>query len=203
MKRSHSGGWPDEERSWTWPGHEGDSIEINVYTTFPEISLAHNGEKFGHHVMLETDSIIARFKTVFSPGRLAVYGLENGIKLDSVVFETAGEPAQLKVISERQIVTSDKNDLIYFNVEVLDNSGRRIPQAEIPLHFTVEGAGNLIAVASGNPARMASFQKAQCTTFRGRCQVIVRPTGKSGDVSLQVYGEGLTPELAIVKIDGH
>jgi beta-galactosidase len=25
-------GWPDEMQSWTWPGHEGTMMQVNVYS---------------------------------------------------------------------------------------------------------------------------------------------------------------------------
>ena len=37
-------GWPDEQQSWTWPGNEGNMMEVVVYTRSPVVRLRLNGK---------------------------------------------------------------------------------------------------------------------------------------------------------------
>ena len=76
-------------------------------------------------------------------------------------------------------------------VEVVDESEQKVPYAEIPIRFLINGDGELAGVGNGNPSDMRSFQSPECTTFRGRCLVILRPKGKAGSIYLKAMAEGL------------
>jgi beta-galactosidase len=42
------------------------------------------------------------------------------------------------------------------------------------------------------------MQHPQHKTFRGKCLVIIRPDGKSGNVTLKAVGNGLTPGQVVI-----
>jgi len=65
----------------------------------------------------------------------------------------------LKISTEENNFPGIENDLVYFNIEVLDNNGLLVPDAEIPVEFEILGNCKLQAVASENPKEMQSFQQ--------------------------------------------
>lgn len=96
------------------------------------------------------------------------------------------------------VATTD--ELIYFNVEVIDADGQRVPNAEVGLFFRIDGPGVQAAVLSGHPARMESFTQPVSTTFKGRSPFIVRPTGQKGQVNVNVWADGLGETSATVQL---
>ncbi len=106
---------------------------------------------------------------------------------------------ELKLTADREKIRSDRNDLSYVTVEVVDANGRRVPNAAIPVRFSVTGAGELAAQGSGRPNNPASFRAPLCQTFEGRCLAILRPNGLPGKIVLRADAEGLqSSQTAII-----
>ena len=76
-------------------------------------------------------------------------------------------------------------------MEVTRRWGILVPNAAVPVRFTVSGAGELAAVGSGNPRLPESFRAPARTTFQGRCLAILRPKGAAGAIQLRAESEGL------------
>jgi beta-galactosidase len=191
-------GWPDEMPSWTWPGEEGKSLHVAVYTRCEGVRLELNGKPVGFRTVGPDSNLTARFEVPYSAGRLRAIGLRGGKEVASQTLRTAGPPRRLRLIPDRSAIHADRNDLCYVTVEVTDAAGNLVPNAEVPVHFAVSGAGELAAVGSGNPCRPESFRQPVRTTFRGRCLAILRPTAGPGTIRLRAEAAGLKP--AAVKI---
>lgn len=192
-------GWPDEMKSWNWPGNEGKPLQISVYTRCDRVQLELNGTIMGKKELTEKDSLIARFNIEYQPGNLVAIGYREGKEITRQSLKTAGQPAQIKLTAEMETVPAGISNLAYFNVEILDENGSLIPDAEIPIDFGVLGNGTLQAVGNGNPTDMKSFQQSHVTTFRGRCQLIVRLTENEGEVVVTAVAAGLEAGSATIQ----
>jgi beta-galactosidase len=185
-------GWPDELPYFHFPGSEGKSLRVNVYTRYPAVRLELNGKVIDQK-SVSPDNLTATFEIAYQPGTLKAIALNNnGNALDSVILETPGKPAAIRLTADRKKITAGRNDLAYVTAEVIDAQGRLVSDAIIPLNFTITGNGEIAATASANPKDMQSFQKPEHRTFRGKCLVIVRPKGKGGKIVLKVKGPGFT-----------
>ena len=100
---------------------------------------------------------------------------------------------------DRAKLRASRDDLSYVMVQVADEDGHVIPDAVVPVSFSLAGAGELAAVGNGNPKDVASFRLPHRRTYQGACVAIVRPTGGSGNVELRAESPGL--EAASVQID--
>ena len=83
-------------------------------------------------------------------------------------------------------------------VEVTDDKGQVVPDAEMPIKFSISGAGEIAGVGNGNPTDMTSFQQHGRKTWRGKCLVIVRPNGKSGNITLKATAAGLEAAQIVI-----
>ena len=191
-------GWPDELPYFNFPGSEGKQLRVNVYTRYPVVRLELNG-KIIDQKTVSPGNLTATFEITYQPGVLKAVALNNsGGGLDSVILQTAGKPAAIRLTADRSKITANRNDLSYVTAEVIDAQGRLVPDAILPLGFTISGNGEIAATASANPKDMQSFQKPEHRTFRGKCLVIVRPKGKGGKIVLKANGVGLTGAEIIV-----
>ena len=184
-------GWPDEVHSYTFPGDEGKTMQVHVYTSYPEVRLLLNGKNIGQQNVSEATKLTATFDINYEPGELKAIALKNGVAVDSVILQTAGKPTQIRLVADRSVIHANENDLSYVTAEVLDAKGNVVPDATIPLNFTIEGAGKIIATGNANPSDMESFQQPKHKTFRGKALVIVQPKGKAGSIKLKANGNGL------------
>ena len=183
-------GWPDEQPSWTWPGAEGQSLQVRVFSRSPLVKLELNGKLIGEQAMADT-TITATFAVPYQPGTLKATSFEKGRPTGSVELITAGKPHRLQLKADRSTIRSDRNDLSYVAVEVVDEKGNLVPTAAVPVTFQLAGAGELAGVGNANPTDLSSFQKPEKMTFRGRCLAILRPTTKPGKVTLKATTPGL------------
>jgi beta-galactosidase len=184
-------GWPDELPYFHFPGSEGKLVRVNVYTRYPAVRLELNGTLIDQK-NVSPNNLTATFEITYQPGTLKAIALNiNGKVLDSVVLQTPGKPAAIRLTADRQKITTSRNDLAYVTAEIVDSQGHLVPDAIIQLSFTIKGNAEIEATASANPKDMQSFQKPEHRTFRGKCLIILRPKSKGGKIVLAAKGAGL------------
>ncbi|HNQ38039.1 MAG TPA: glycoside hydrolase family 2 TIM barrel-domain containing protein [Prolixibacteraceae bacterium] len=182
-------GWPDEWKCWNWEGHEGKNFRVSVYTRCEQVRLELNGEVIGTKEVSDSTKLTAQFEVPYQSGELTAIGLTGGIEVARQVLKTTGKAFSVRVTPEKESLSLAGDDLAYFNVEILDENGDVVPDASLPVALEITG-GRLQAIGNDNPQEMHSFQQPRVNSFRGRCQVIVRPE-KAGTITVTVTAEGL------------
>ena len=191
MKEKVSGwGWPDEQHSWTWPGQDGKMMAVRVVTRSRSVWLELNG-KIMEGRKIPGDSITALFNVPYEPGILKATAVENGKEVAYAVLTTTGTPKQLQLTPDRKTIPANHNSLSYITVELTDAAKQLVTTGDAAIHFTITGPAEIIGVGNANPADMSSFQQPIKNTFKGRCIVIVRSTGKAGKIAVTANAEGL------------
>ncbi len=193
-------GWPGEEKCWNWEGHEGETLQVSVYSRCDEVRLELNGKVIGTQPVSDETKLTARFNVPYEAGELTAVGMKQGQEVIRQELKTAGAPVRLKITAEQETISATPGDLAYFNVEVVDENGQLVPDAQIPVVFSIEGMGSLQAVGNGNPTDMKSFQQPRVNTYRGRCQVIVRAGEEPGKINVTATFEGLEGGEAEVNV---
>jgi beta-galactosidase len=192
-------GWYNEFPSYTFPGDEGKTLQVHVYTRYDAVRLMLNGKIIGDQNVSPQTKLTATFTINYRPGVLKAIGLQNGKPVDSVMLQTAGKPARIRLIANRTHIHADANDLAYVTAQVIDENGRLVPNAVLPLRFSISGNGEIIATGNANPSDAESMQQPQHKTFEGKCLIIIHPKGNAGTIKLKAEAEGLTAgEVVIV-----
>ena len=191
-------GWYNEFHSYTFPGDEGKALQVHIYTRYDAVQLVLNGKVIGEQNVSPQTKFTATFTINYQPGVLKAIGLQNGKAVDSVVLQTAGKPAHIRLVADRTHIHADANDLAYVTAEVIDENGRLVPNAVLPLYFTVSGNGEILATGNANPSDAESMQQPQHKTFEGKCLIIIRPKGDAGTIKLKAESEGLTAGEVVI-----
>jgi beta-galactosidase len=192
-------GWPNELQSWTWPGGEGKSLMVRVFSRAPMVRLILNGKVIGEQE-IKDGGITAVFNVPYQPGSLKAVNVENGKETDSIEFKTTGLPNRIRLTADRTTINGNRNDLSYIMVEIVDDKGQVVPTAEIAIRFFISGAGEITAAGNANPTDLSSFKNPERKTFRGRCLVIIRPTSGNGTINLKATANGLQEEHIAVAL---
>ncbi len=205
-------GWYDEIPCWTWPGFEGKTITVDVYTRCTSVRLELNGKvisekkvtanfnedkRSGGYTMkfIPKTQLTAQFEVPYEPGELKAVGIIDGKDVVTKVLKTTGIPKKLVLTADRSEIKANRNDLAYVTVEVADEKGNIIPNADIPVNFTVTGDGELASAGNGSPNQMTSFKQPKCTLYQGKAIVILRPFSKAGKISLEAESGSLGAAL--------
>jgi beta-galactosidase len=170
-------GWPDVWPSWTWPGHEGRPLRVDVYSAEDRVELFLDDTLLG---IQPTGRCVATFEVPYRPGCLRAGDCE---------LRTVGEPAAVRLTPDRTVLGDD--DLCFVAVEVVDAEGSLHPGAGHTISFHVDGPAAIAAVGSGDPAGTEPFRGSRRSVYRGRGLVVLRTDGDRGAVRLRGEADGL------------
>ena len=185
-------GFPDLLKCWNWAGHEGEKMQVVIYTRCKTVKLELNGNIIGKQAVDDTKSIIATFEVPYSAGKLVAHCYDSkGVEIASETIKTVGEPAAIRLTADRANIKADRNDLSYIQVQILDAEGNLVPDAEIRVNFVINGNGELAAVGTGSSSDVTSYQQPHKKTWQGKCLAIVRPKGEAGKIVLTATADGL------------
>lgn len=188
--------YPDIHSSWTWPGYEGQSMEVLVYSNCERISLTLNGEEIGSSETNRSNEFTASFEVPYQSGTLLAIGYNGNQVVEEIKLHSAGEAVALRIACDREIIAADGQDLSYLTVEVVDEKGTRLPFGEEEVNFTIEGPGDIIGVGSAKPNSVESFQQMSRTTFEGRCIAIVKSGERAGEITVTATSQGMKAATA-------
>ncbi len=188
-------GWADEQKSWTWPGKEGQKMNVVVYTRCQTVKLELNGKVIGEQKFPDK-SITVTFDLAYQPGTLVAKGYIDEKEVTSTVLKTTGQPAAIRMKPDRAKINANRNDLAYVSVEIVDSEGNVVPNVDdIEVNYDISGAGEIIGVGNGNTEDLSSFQQPRKKVFHGKGLVIIRPKGGLGKIVLKASAKGLTESL--------
>lgn len=196
---------------WTWPGREGETTPVFVYTNYPEAELFINGKSQGRRKKdlsigidsTYTDSARASFErqkryrlmwmdTKYEPGTVKVVAYDkSGKPVAEKEISTAGKPYTIKLDADRTQLKADGKDMAFVTVQVVDKDGRLVPHASNKIRFKVTGAGTHHAVANGDPSSIESFQGKEMTAFNGQLTEVIKAEEKGGKILLEATSPGL------------
>ena len=174
--------WPTYE-SWTWPGHEGKDIDVEVYSHDSKVRLYLNNQLIGEK---EVAQGMARFTLPYQPGTLRA---EAGN--ESVALLTADKARAIRLTTDRTTLMADGQDLAFITVELTDAQGILDPHAANELTATVSGPATLIGFGNADIKDCDRYIDNTHKAWKGRALLVVRSTGKKGRISVTLKGEGL------------
>lgn len=202
--------WTDEPvlhilPHWNLHGHEGDSIDVWVYSNCDEVELAVNGKSMGRKPM-EKNGHLA-WKAVYRPGAVKAVGYKNGRKMLTEKVETADAANRISITADRTVIRADKRDVAVIRVELQDKKKRFVPTACDELAITVAGPVRILGVGNGDPAYQdaerpmdASARTFQVKAFNGLAQILLQSTGEAGEAVLTVGAEHIPAASFVLKV---
>jgi beta-galactosidase len=193
-------GWSDELSSWSWPGADGKKLNVRVYSTGDRVQLLLNGKEVDSKALSPESEWKAEFEVTYSPGELKAVAFSKGTQIAEVAVKTVGKPAKLRLVADRPSIQRKRTDLSYVTLEVTDDRDQLVPDAALPVNFSISGAGELAATGTANPKDFESFRKPNLRTFHGRALAIVRPKMVAGQAIVSVQAAGFAPASAVIQI---
>jgi beta-galactosidase len=191
---------PDIHPSWSWPGSEGKTLDVVVYSACEEAELFLNGKSLGRKVTSVKTAYKAYWDVVYEPGELRAIGYIDDKKEAEWLLKTAGKPAAIRLVADRKTIKASGSDLSYITAELFDKNGNRVYNwhDDLLITFEIEGEGKLAGVGNACPTGTESFQRPQRTTFRGRCLVVLKSTFKPGLITVKAKAKGVKGDALIL-----
>lgn len=215
---------------WNWPGREGQTTPVVVYTSYPSAELFVNGKSMGVKTKnpdIKAESVADSIKNwddissikmdasrralkryrliwddvVYEPGTVKVVAFDSdGKPAGAAEMVTAGKPHHLILTPDRTEIDADGNDLVYVTVQVVDKDGNPVPGDSRMVKFNVSGAAEFLATANGDPTCLLSFDNPEMKLFSGAATCILRASEQPGTAKLKVTAPGVAPATLTVKV---
>jgi beta-galactosidase len=185
--------------SWNWMGHEGEKLEVVVFSSYDNVELFLNNKSLGTKVTNRDTKNKEVWEVPYAPGKLEAVGYINGERKSTYVLTTAGKPIQLQMKPDKMNIKADGQDLSYITVEVQDSDGFLIPDAENLIQFEIEGPGTIVGVGNANPISTESYIQSERKAWRGKCLVIIKSEKREGLIRLQANSKALESSTIEIK----
>ena len=197
---------------WNWKGMEGKEIPVFSYTNCDEVELFVNGKSYGKKIKgIDKTPIPINFidweggryqgdfmspyrlhwNVPYQAGEIKVIGFIDGKKVTEKLIKTAGKPARIELIADRELIKSDGEDMVFVTVRVVDKEGNLCPNSDNLINFEIQGQGAIVAVGNGNAATTEPFQSNKRKAFSGQCMVFIKASKEAGHINLKATSEGL------------
>ena len=195
-------GFPVLFSSWNYAGSEGKPVEISVFSAAEEVELLLNGQSVGRKAVPQ-DGTMPRsvgFETAYQPGRLEAVSYTGGKEVSRAVLETTEKASRIRLTADKKAVRPDGHDLVCVEIELLDQEGRVVPDAELGLSAEVAGQGWLAGFGTGNPITAEDYTDNMTVSWRGRALAILRSGYESGEITLTVSARNLPEESVTFRV---
>jgi len=209
---------------WNWKGKEGKVIQVMAYTNCDSVELFVNGKSFGIKALefprqgnsgawnrydrplvnTTTGDLHLIWDVPYEPGTLKAVGRKGGKVVYEEELHTTGVPAAIRLSVDRNTIHADQSDVAHVKVEVVDENGYVVPNANNLIQLTVEGAGNLIGFDNGNPRDSTSMKSSQRRAFNGLALAVIQSDSKPGSIRVQVASsilKGASVDIITQKIN--
>ena len=169
---------------WNWKGHEGEKLTLNAFSNTEEVELFINGKSQGKKKNDPNAIVPLSWEVIYKPGELKAVGYQNGKQIVEKQIVTAGKASKIKMEA------TDKGEIIYVEVAVLDEEGSVVPTANNLINFEVIN-GKVIGVANGNNRSHEPFLASYRKAYHGKCLVIIEKNNSGDQVILKATSENL------------
>ncbi len=191
---------------WTLDITPGTPVTVSVISSKANnVELFLNGRSLGRQNTIPYD--MNQYEIPYEPGTLRAVSYDaDGKTVAEYENITAGQPAAVILEADRTEIINDNYDAVPVTVYAVDEAGRRIPNAENRIRFSLSGDGTILATANGNQNSLAAELLSECSLFSGYAMTMLRAKANSrGELILTAESEGLRPaslSLSIRQDDG-
>lgn len=181
---------------WNWK--PGEKVDVVTYFNHAdEVELFLNGRSQGTK-RKQGDEMHVFWRLPFEPGVLKAISRQNGKVVLTKEVRTAGVPAKIVLVPDRQAINADGTDLSFVTVKVVDKNGTLVPLADNLIKFDVSGQGFIAGVGNGNQISHESFKASQRKAFHGMALAIVQAKPKAGRIVLKATADNLAPATVVL-----
>jgi beta-galactosidase len=198
---------------WNWAGREGQVIPVLCFTNCDSVELFLNGKslgvkgyefprlgmegEYGHYparamVLQTTADLHLSWDVPYEPGTMKAIGKKDGQVIQTVELSTTGKPAAVRLTADKMLIDTGWEDLSHVTVEIVDQQGLVVPNANNEVVFEVEGPGRLLGLDNGMPDSHESYKGNRRSVFSGMALALIQSNGNPGEIRLHASSESLS-----------
>lgn len=176
---------------WT---HESGNIKVWLYSNCYKVELFLNGTSLGSKLQTQIGSKYQfEYSVTYAAGTLVANGYDKtGAVIAQDVIYTSYGANKLKLTSDKSIVNTNSDDLLFIECDVLDTNNNIVPTADNEITFSCEG-GTILGTDNGNATDVTrSLSNNIRKAFNGKALCVVKPDRTSSNVIITATSNGLS-----------
>jgi beta-galactosidase len=185
---------------WTWPGQEGRTRAVKVYSNTGSVELFLNGQPLGAPSGDGVEGLKHPprvWSVPYQPGVLRAVARVDGKELVDE-RKTAGAAAQIVLETDAaKLVSGAPESLAYLTAYIADENGTVVPDATPAITFTLYGPGELLPQTWLGHGTGLTWN-----AVAGITRIALRSTDRSGRAVISAYSPGLRMGRIHVEIAG-
>ena len=179
-------------------------MDVLVFSGAEEVELRVNGACVGRRRAGEAQAhgmpMSFLFHTTYVPGTLEAVSYSGGVEVSRTALRTAGAPVGIRLVPETDALRADGESLAYVRIELVDESGLKVPDAAVMLRAGATGAARLLGFGSANPITDENYTRGAFTSYRGAALAVLRSAYQAGTAVLRVTAEGIGEAQVELKV---
>jgi hypothetical protein len=172
---------------WNWAGDSRPTVPVEVYTNCASAELFLNGRSLGEKPVADRLDPVLHWDVPYQPGVLRAVGKRNSQEAARFELATAGAAHRIQLSAEQG------TDLSNVTIQVVDAEGRLVSLANTTVEVQVTGAGELVALDTGDLRDVNPVQSNHRKVYEGRALAIVRAGAAAGKITVRASAPGLQP----------
>jgi len=174
---------------WTWPGDEGRTKAVKIFSNAAEVELFLNGTSLGAKKDVRNSELPHPprvWQVPYHPGTLRAEARDGAANISDEI-KTAGAAHHIVLQSDvEQLRSGDRESLAYITASVVDAQEIVVPSAYHPIAFTSYGPGELL------PQTWLGYGTGlKWNAVAGKTRIAFRATNRTGRAVISAVSPGL------------
>jgi beta-galactosidase len=177
-----------------WDFNKGQMIDVRVCSNAPRIELQFNGSTIGTFDIDHEHGtqLVGWWKIPYEEGKLkAIAYDENGNIIAIDIRKSFGDAKKISLHVDKEKLTADGSDLIFVEINVEDEHGNTVENANNRVNVKVTGAGRLLGLDNGDSTDYDQYKGVSRRLFSGKLMAIIGATLEPGNIQIEVSSKGL------------
>lgn len=177
-----------------WDFSPGQLIDVRVCSNAPKIELQLNGNTIGTYDIDHANGtqLVGWWKVPYEEGELkAIAYDENGEIIATDVQRSYTDAQKVRLQADKEQLQANGTDLIFVEIQVEDETGNPVQNANNRVQVKVTGAGRLLGLDNGDSTDYDPYKGLSRRLFSGKLMAIIGATHEPGSIRIEVTSEGL------------
>lgn len=180
-----------------WDFNKEQIIDVRVCSNAPKVELQLNGNTVGTYDIdhKHGTQLVGWWKIPYEEGELkAIAYDEDGEIIATDVRKSFKDAKKIRLHANKRVLHADGLDLIFVEIEMEDENGNVVENANNRVHVNVTGAGRLIGLDNGDSTDYDQYKGLSRRLFSGKLMAIIGAKLELGKIGLEVSSKGLRTE---------
>jgi beta-galactosidase len=177
-----------------WDFNKGQIIDVRVCSNAPKIELQFNGSTIGTYDIDHEHGtqLVGWWKIPYEEGEIkAIAYDEIGKVIATDVRKSFGDAKKIRLHADKVKLNADGSDLIFVEINMEDENGNTVENANNRVRVNVTGEGRLIGLDNGDSTDYDQYKGLSRRLFSGKLMAIIGATFQPGKLQIEVSSTSL------------